>query len=103
MKLSKTLDYNKPVKVWLLVLLSLIPFVCCYSFVRIKKFRKMFLVNLGIIILFMIYLIMHYNLADQPDKILQDIKWLNYIILPGIDAILVFIWSRRYNQRLEEI
>ena len=96
------IDPTKKVNVKLLVILSLIPFVCCYSFIRVKKFRKMFAVNAVVIIAFIMVLLMKYDLANQVEQVLQSIQWLNYIILPAVDAFFVWRWSREYNRRIDE-
>lgn len=98
MRLFGKIDPKSRANVWLLVLLSLIPIICVYSFTRIKKFRKMLLVN-GIII--MLFLVAVLSQTQQINSILQSTNWLNYVIIPGIDAFFVWKWSREYNSKIQ--
>jgi len=98
MGLLGRIDPKSEVNVWLLVVLSLIPIACIYSFSRIKKFRKMFMVNLVIIGIFLLFVAsQHYQISS----ILQSTNWLNYIIIPGIDAFFVWKWAREYNSKIK--
>jgi len=98
MGLFGKIDPKIKVNIWFLVILSLIPIVCIYSFSRIKKFRKMFLVNLGVFGIFLLFVILqHYPMSS----ILQSTNWLNYIIIPGIDAFFVWKWARDYNSKIQ--
>lgn len=92
------IDPKSKVNVWVLVLISLVPFVCVYSFTRIKKFRKMLAVNGIVITGFIMYLIVRYDIANQPEQVLDSIKWMNYLIIPGIDAFFVWKWARDYTE-----
>ena len=101
MGLLGMIDTKTKVNTPLLVILSLIPFVCIYSFLRIKKTRKMLLVNLVTILIFVIYLILRYDLANQGEQVLSDIRYMNYIIIPIIDGLFVWKWSREWNRKIE--
>lgn len=92
------IDPKSRVNVWLLVVLSLVPIICVYSFTRIKKFRKMLLINAIIIGLFLVAVL---SQTQQIKSVLEYTNWLNYIIIPGVDAFFVWKWSREYNSKIQ--
>lgn len=98
MGLLGKIDPKTKVNVWLLVLLSLIPIICIYSFTRIKKFRKIVLVNVIVIGMF---LILALSQTQQIKSILEYSNLLNYIIIPGIDAFFVWKWAKEYNSKIQ--
>lgn len=102
MGLFGKIDESKKVNVWLLTIISLIPFVCIYSFLRVKKFRKMFAVNAIAIIAFVMYLLLRYDLANQLEQTLRAIQYFNYIILPVVDAFFVYKWSKDFNRKIDQ-
>jgi len=100
MKIFGKIDQKEKVNIPLLIILSFIPFVCCYAFLRVQKFRKMMLINLATILIFVVYLVLRYDLANHASQVLDDIKWLNYAIIPIIDGILIYKWAKDWNQKL---
>lgn len=95
------IDPSKKVNVGLLVVISLVPFLCIYSFLRVKKFKKMLAVNAVTIIAFIMYLILRYDLANQLQQVLEAVQWLNYVILPAVDGFFVWKWSKDYNRKID--
>ena len=90
MKLSQS--QSKLVNPWKYALISLVPFLGYYPFVKLKKTRKILLINipLGLANLFVLFFVNHYlGLA------------MSYIIIPLIDAIYVYHWSEEYNSKLK--
>lgn len=86
-----TQPQSKPLKVWYLVLISLIPFVGYYSFYKLKKVRRIFLVNLPLGIMgFLMILFINQTIGQM----------MNYTLLPSVDAFFVWYWARQYNQKI---
>jgi len=81
----------KPVNIWKYTLLSLVPFVGYYPFVKLKKTRRILLINIpiGIANMFVLFLVNH------PLGVI-----MSYTLIPLIDAIYVYHWSEQYNNSL---
>ena len=81
----------KPVNIWKYTLLSLVPFVGYYPFVKLKKTRRILLINIpiGIVNMFVLFLVNH------PLGVI-----MSYTLIPLIDAIYVYHWSEEYNLTL---
>lgn len=101
MGLFGKIDTSKKVNVKLLTIISLIPFVCIYSFLRIKKGRKMLALNAIATIAFVMYLLLRYDLANQVEQTLQAIQYFNYLVIPAIDAIFIYKWAKQYNKEID--
>lgn len=82
---------DKPINVWKYTLVSLIPFVGYYPFLKLKKTRRIILINIpiGIANLFVLFLVNH------PLGVI-----MSYTLIPLIDAIYVYHWSEEYNSNL---
>ena len=80
----------KPVNVWKFTLLSLVPFVGYYPFLKLKKTRKILLINIpiGVINMFVLFFVNH------PLGVI-----MSYTLIPLIDAIYVYHWSEEYNNQ----
>jgi len=85
---------EKPIHVWKFTLLSLVPFLGYYPFLKLKKTRKILVINIpiGIINMLVLFLINH------PLGVI-----MSYTLIPLIDAIYVYHWSEEYNQKLQTI
>ena len=85
---------EKPIHVWKFTLLSLVPFLGYYPFLKLKKIRKILVINIpiGIINMLVLFLINH------PLGVI-----MSYTLIPLIDAIYVYHWSEEYNQKLQTI
>ena len=81
----------KPINIWKYTLLSLVPFVGYYPFVKLKKTRRILLINIpiGIANMFVLFLVNH------PLGVI-----MSYTLIPLIDAIYVYHWSEQYNNSL---
>jgi len=85
---------EQPIHVWKFTLLSLVPFLGYYPFLKLKKTRKILVINIpiGIINMLVLFLINH------PLGVI-----MSYTLIPLIDAIYVYHWSEEYNQKLQTI
>ena len=81
----------KPVNVWKFTLISLIPFVGYYPFLKLKKTRKILLINIPIGVANMLVLFF----INHPFG-----EIMSYTLIPLIDAIYVYHWSEQYNNSL---
>ena len=81
----------KPVNVWKFTLLSLVPFVGYYPFVKLKKTRKILLINIPIGVINMLVLFF----VNHPLGVI-----MSYTLIPLIDAIFVYHWAEEYNNTL---
>lgn len=80
---------NKPINVKLYVILSLIPFLGYYPFVKLKKTMKIFLINLPIgVVSFVILLFVNHFIGQL----------MSYVVIPTIDAFLIYMWANSYNK-----
>ena len=85
---------EKPIHVWKFTLLSLVPFLGYYPFLKLKKTRKILVINIpiGVINMLVLFFINH------PLGVI-----MSYTLIPLIDAIYVYHWSEEYNQKLQTI
>ena len=85
---------TNPINVWKFTLLSLVPFVGYYPFLKLKKTRKILVINIpiGIINMLVLFFINH------PLGVI-----MSYTLIPLIDAIYVYHWSEEYNQKLQTV
>lgn len=82
---------QKPINIWLYIILSLIPFVGYYPFLKIKKTRRILLLNIPIAIgIFTILLFVNHILGQI----------LSYTVIPTIDAIFLYNWIKGYNKKV---
>lgn len=100
MRLVTPIESTKKVKTWLLVVLSLIPFVCIYSTIKLKKFRKMMLLNViagvglfGILAGLVI-------VGHQP-TVIPIMNICNYLILPALNGVFVYKWCKEHNDMVD--
>ena len=85
---------DKPIHVWKFTLLSLVPFVGYYPFLKLKKTRRIIVINIpiGVINLLVLFFVNH------PLGVI-----MSYTLIPLIDAIYVYHWSEEYNQKLQTV
>jgi hypothetical protein len=83
---------EKPIHVWKFTLLSVIPFIGYYPFLKLKKTRKILVINIPIAVInmFVMFLINH------PLGVI-----MSYTLIPLIDAIFVYHWAEEYNQQIK--
>jgi len=83
---------EKPIHVWKFTLLSLVPFLGYYPFLKLKKTRKILVINIPIAVInmFVMFLINH------PLGVI-----MSYTLIPLIDAIFVYHWAEEYNQQIK--
>ena len=82
---------EKPIHVWKFTLLSLVPFLGYYPFLKLKKTRKILVINIPIGIINMLVLFF----VNHPLGVI-----MSYTIIPLIDAIYVYHWVEEYNNKL---
>jgi len=88
---------NKPLNIWLYVLLSIPPFICIYPLRKLKKIRKMFVVNTSILVLSIFMSIAITKLGYDPNLSKLAIFATNPIAIVT-QCILVYNWAKKHNQ-----
>lgn len=91
---------SKPVKVWLFVFLSAIPFVCIYPLRVLKKIRIMMVVNFGILGIAYLasFLIIKFGSGMHIGSSIPMIMTSPISIV--IQCICVYNWAKLYNQNV---
>ena len=82
---------DKPLHIWKYTLLSLVPFLGYYPFVKLKKTRRILIINIPIGIANMLVLF----LVNHPLGVI-----MSYTLIPLIDAIYVYHWAEQHNNTL---
>ena len=84
------------------MVLSILPFVSIYPILKIKKFWIMTLIN--ILIGFVLFLGIIFMVSDVslPYPLPSLTVLISYIALWAVQPILVYRWSKQYNERLED-
>ena len=80
------------INVWKYVIISLIPFIGYYPFVKLKKTRRIFLVNIPIGLANVIVLIFINHILGNA---------MAWVMLPCIDACFVYHWAIEHNNKLQ--
>lgn len=91
---------RKPVKVWIIVLLSLIPIGAYFGFAKIKSFRKIALMNLiiyGIVGLATFFIFPSHTLSTKIIEGMSNASWGILVI----DAILAVKWAMEWNRSVK--
>ena len=82
---------DNPINVWKFTILSLVPILGYYPFVKLKKTRRILVINIPIGVLsFLVMLFVNHTLG----------LIMSYTLIPLIDAIYVYHWSEEYNNSL---
>ena len=82
---------EKPLHVWKYTLISLIPFLGYYPFLKLKKTRRILVINIPIGLANMLVLFF----VNHPLGVI-----MSYTLIPLIDAIFVYHWADEYNHSI---
>ena len=97
---------NDKLNVWVLVVLSFLPFASVYTILKLKKFWKMTAINFGIVCIMVLMMLVFgpgTNLSEStPFDFLPSLTvFIAYVSLWTAQPICVYHWTTQWNQKLQ--